>query len=190
MEESVTPNAVVNEVENTTEGHEILNVTYQNVIRKLIADGAKRLNSCRIKNVNVAEMDNYTRVSFTLSNPVIGYVSNDNGITYQKGETNVIFVSLYAIVAAIKEDDELSWMANRLLEKPDILNLLLNGSCIDILQQEVPANTEFANPFSNKITPDVQMYDHDIIVNHVIGFKLGKVGQKMADKLADKMLGF
>ena len=44
---------------------------------------------------------------------------------------------LYAIVGALKEDEELGWMANALLENPQALNLIFNGSTVDILQQEV-----------------------------------------------------
>lgn len=165
-----------------------VNVNYQNTIKKLIASGCKRINSNRIKNVNFTEKDNYTMVSFTLSNNVKGYVSKDNGMTFELGETNVIFTSLYAIVGALKEDEDLGWMGNALLSNPQALNLIFNGSNVDILQQEVSAGEEFVNPFSSN--PEPQVYDHDIIINHIIGFKLGKVGNKMADRLADKLMGF
>lgn len=164
--------------------------TYQNAIKNLILNGAKKLNNIRIKNVNFSEKDNYTMVSFTLSNPIRGYVSNDNGNSYEEGMTNTIFTSLYAIVGALKEDDELSWMANALLENPKALNLIFNGSTIDIIQQDIPAGEEFINPFSTRMDPEVQVYDHNLIINHIIKFKLSKVGLRMADKLADKLFGF
>lgn len=164
--------------------------TYQDAIKNLILNGAKKLNNIRIKNVNFSEKDNYTMVSFTLSNPIRGYVSNDNGNSYEEGMTNTIFTSLYAIVGALKEDDELSWMANALLENPKALNLIFNGSTIDIIQQDIPAGEEFINPFSTRMDPEVQVYDHNLIINHIIKFKLSKVGLRMADKLADKLFGF
>ena len=86
--------------------------------------------------------------------------------------------------------EELSWMGNALVENPQVLNLILNGSTVDIIQQEISAGTEFTNPFSTRSDADVQVYDHDIILNHCIKFKLGKTGEKMADKLADKLMGF
>lgn len=179
---------VENVVENAS--NEMLNVSYQNCIKKMIAAGCKRINSVRVKNVNFTEKDNYTMISFTLSSPIRGFVSNDNGITYQEGMTNTLFTSLYAITGALKEDDELGWMANALLDNPQALNLIFNGSTVDIIQQEVSAGVEFTNPFSTRSDAPVQVYDHDVIINHIIRFKLGKTGEKMAARLADKLMGF
>lgn len=198
MTKNVNPNDVAKKVVDDSidvvnNGDEVLNeesVSYKNIIKKLIASGCKRINSARIKNVNYTEKDNYTMISFTLGTNIDGYISKDNGVTYELGKTNILFTSLFAVVGAMKEDEELSWMANALLENPQVLNLILNGATVDILQQEIPAGVEFSNPFSTKENPDTSVYDHDIIVNHVIGFTLGKVGQKMADRLADKLMGF
>lgn len=177
--------------EDEVRGNEQVNgVNYKNTIKKLVANGCKRINSVRIKNVNFTEKDDYTMISFTLDSNIAGYVSDDDGITYHQGETNTLFTSLFAITGAFKEDEELSWMANHLLKNPNIINLILNGATVDILQQEISAGEEFVNPFTTKRDPEPRVYDHDIIINHVISFKLGKMGEKMADKLADKLLGF
>lgn len=191
-ENAATVEQVNVQVENGAENasNEMVNVSYQNCIKKLIAAGCKRINSVRIKNVNFTEKDNYTMISFTLSTPIRGFVSNDNGVTYQEGMTNILFTSLYAIVGAVKEDDELGWMANALLDNPQALNLIFNGSNIDILQQEIVAGEQFTNPFSTRNDAIVQVYDHDVIINHIIGFKLGKTGEKMAARFADKLMGF
>ena len=191
-ENAATVEQVNVQVENGAENasNEMINVSYQNCIKKLIAAGCKRINSIRIKNVNFTEKDNYTMISFTLSTPIRGFVSNDNGIIYQEGMTNTLFTSLYAIVGAIKEDDELGWMANALLDNPQALNLIFNGGSIDILQQEIVAGEQFTNPFSTRNDTTVQVYDHDVIINHIIGFKLGKTGEKMAARFADKLMGF
>lgn len=188
VSEGVVTNPVeenVNEVNNTSE-----NVSYKNIIKKLIASGCKRINSVRVKNVNFTEKDNYTMISLTLNTTIRGFISKDGGITYEEGQTNVVFTSLYAIVGALKEDEELGWMGNALLENPQALNLIFNGSTVDILQQEVAAGEEFKNPFSTNEDIEPQVYDHDLIINHILGFKLGKVGMKMADRLADKLMGF
>jgi hypothetical protein len=188
VSEGVVTNSVrenVNEVDNASN-----NVLYQNIIKKLIASGCKRINSVRIKNVNFTEKDNYTMISFTLATDIRGFVSKDGGVTYEEGQTNTVFTSLYAIVGALKEDEELGWMANALLENPQALNLIFNNSTVDILQQEVSAGEEFRNPFSTREDIESQVYDHNLIINHILGFKLGKVGMKMADRLADKLMGF
>lgn len=184
QEKETTVSPVENAVDNAAE------VGYLNTIKKLIASGCKRINNVRIKNVNCAEKDNYTMISLTLASQVKGFVSDDGGVTYKEGMTNVIFTSLYAIVGAMKEDEELGWMGNALLEHPEALNLILNGSTVDILQQDVAAGEEFINAFSSRSDVEPTVFDHDVIINHIVGFKLGKVGQKMSDKLADKLLGF
>lgn len=186
--ENLIENPVENPVENPE--NETVDVSYKNIIKKLIASGCKRINSIRIKNVNFTEKDNYTMISFTLASSIRGFVSNDGGTTYEEGMTNTVFTSLYAIVGALKEDEELGWMANALLENPQALNLIFNGSTVDILQQEIAAGEEFKNPFSTRTDIESQVYDHNLIINHIIGFKLGKVGMKMADRLADKLMGF
>lgn len=191
-ENAATVEQVNVQVENGAENasNEMINVSYQNCIKKLIAAGCKRINSVRVKNVNFTKKDNYTMISFTLSTPIRGFVSNDNGVTYQEGMTNTLFTSLYAIVGALKEDDELGWMANALLDNSQALNLIFNGGSIDILQQEIAAGEQFTNPFSTRNDAIVQVYDHDVIINHIIGFKLGKTGEKMAARFADKLMGF
>jgi len=165
-------------------------VGYQNIIKKLIASGCKRVNSVRVKNVNFTQKDNYNMVSFTLASPVRGYVTKDEGNSYEIGLTTTIFTSLFAIVGAIKEDENLGWMGNALLENPQALNLILNGSSIDVLQQEVAAGEEYFNPFSTKEDADSRVYDHNIIINNVVSFKLGESGKAMANRLADKLMGF
>lgn len=165
------------------------NVDYRNIIKHLIASGCKRIESNKIKNVNFTEKDNYTMISFTLIKPIRGFVSEDGGITYKEGLTNVVFTSSYAIAGAFKEDEELGWMANSILENPKALNLILNGATIDIIQQEFAAGEEIVNPFSSKESVSGP-YDHDVIINHIVGYKLSKVGQRMSDRLADKCLGF
>ena len=70
------------QVENGAENasNEMVNVSYQNCIKKLIAAGCKRINSVRIKNVNFTDKDNYTMVSFTLSNPIRGFIFSLPGL--------------------------------------------------------------------------------------------------------------
>lgn len=192
-QEIKTTEEVVNETVETVNVSVTENMAnasqYKNIVKELIARGCKKLSNCRIKNVNFTEKDSYTMVSFTLASPVRGYVSNGNG-EYVLGQTNTIFTSLYAIVGAIKEDENMAWMANALLQNPSALNLILNGANVDILQQDVISGEMYVNPFSSKTEEEGVPYDHDLIINHVIGFKLSKTGERMADKLADKLLGF
>lgn len=165
-------------------------VTYHNIIKKLMASGAKRINSVQIKNVNATDKDNYTMVSFTLTTKVPGPVRDEATDSWSMGLTNTIYTSLYAIVGAIKEDENLSWLGSALLERPAALGLIFAGAKIDILQQEFAQGEEIVNPFSTRDDAEARVYDHDTIINNIIGFNLGTTGARMADKLADKLLGF
>lgn len=162
--------------------------SYANICKQLIAGGCKRINGVKIKNLNVTEKEDYVMVSLTLNNTIRGFISEDGGVTYKEGETKVLFTSLYAIVGALKENEDLAWMANALIQHPNALNLVLNGATIDIIQQDVPAGVVYHNPFSS--TSNETSFDHDIIINYVVSITLGKTGERMADKLADKMFGF
>lgn len=167
---------------------EVNQSNYQEAIKTLLASGAKRINGLKIKNVNFTEKENYDMVSFTLTSKIRGFVSDDNGNTYKEGMTNTVFTSMYAIVGAMKEDEELSWMANYLLEHPKALPVIFNGATIDIIQKDVKEGEEYRNVFSTKDNVDSVTFDHNVIINNVIKFKLGKAGQIGASRLMDKML--
>jgi hypothetical protein len=189
MEEQVVAGSEVpaqlNEVSTVADA-----TTYNNIIKALLASGAKRINGVRIKNVNTTAKENHTMVSFTLTNQVRGYVSEDNGTTYKLGMTNTIYTSVYAIAGALKEDDELAFMANAIIENPKILTMLLSGAVVDLIQQEVVAGEEYRNPFSTRSDAEPSVYDHDIIINNIIRFKIGTTGREVRTRLIDKTLGF
>lgn len=186
VEQEVPQAAVQNEVVETSNGEK----TIKDIIKELMARGCKRVNDVTVKNVVVEEFDNYVRATLVTREALDAYVSDDNGVTYHKGKSNNLFSSTFAIAGAMKEDEELSWMANSIIEHPNVLNLILNGSKIDIIIEEVPKGAEYINPFTTKSNPEPTTFDNDTIVKYVVGIKLGKSGQRMADKLADKLMGF
>lgn len=190
MEENVKRAEVVANEATPANDEILVNVSYANVLKKLLAEGCKRVNGIRVKNVNVTEKDNYTMISLSLGTAIAGYVSKDNGVTYEKGNVNTLFTSTFAIAGAMKEDEDMAWMANAINAHPEALTLILNGGTVDIIQQEVPAGTEYVNPFTTRTDVEPSVYDHDIVINYIVGFHLGKTGMRMADKLADKLLGF
>lgn len=186
VEQEVPQATVQNEVIETSNDER----TIKDIIKELMAKGCKRVNDVTIKNVVVEEFDNYVRATLVTREALDAYVSDDNGATYHKGKSNNLFSSTFAIAGAMKEDEELSWMANSIIEHPNVLNLILNGSKIDVIIEEVPKGVEYINPFTTKTNPEPTTFDNDTIVKYVVGIKLGKSGQKMADKLADKLMGF
>lgn len=186
VEQEVPQATVQNEVNETSNGEK----TIKDIIKELMAKGCKRVNDVTVKNVVVEEFDNYVRATLVTREALDAYVSDDNGTTYYKGKSNNLFSSTFAIAGTMKEDEELSWMANSIIEHPNVLNLILNGSKIDVIIEEVPKGVEYINPFTTKTNPEPTTFDNDTIVKYVVGIKLGKSGQKMADKLADKLMGF
>lgn len=164
---------------------EVSSTDYREIVKSLIAGGAKRINKLKIKNVTPAEQENYVRVGISLIPSVKGYDSNGEEV-----ETNVIFTSLFALVAIIRENEELAWMGNTLIEKPNLLPLIMCGAEIDILQRHYDSGVEIFNPYSHNKEQTPSVYDHPIYINDVIEIRLSKTGQKMVDKLADKLMGF
>lgn len=173
---------------------EAKNSDYNKIIKNLVADGAKRLNGLKVKNVNFTDMSDqgkdYIMVSFTLCNKVPGYVMDEETNTFKEGLTNIVYTSLYAIAGAIKEDENIAWLANHLLNNPQILPLLFAGSTVDVIQQNIPAGKEYKNPFTTRENVEPQVFDHNTIINNVIKFNLGKSGNIAASRLMDKLLGF
>lgn len=178
---------VVN-VESTNETASAVPNKYKAAIKELIEAGGKRINGIKVKNSIATEKDNYVMISFTLGQDVDGYAADANGI-FAPAERNIIFSSLFAICGMLKENDDLSWISNHLLTHPNIINMLFNGGTIDIIQLPVIAGQPYHNPFSTRKDNET-VFDHDTIINHIINVKFGKTGQKVADKLMDKLLGF
>ncbi len=165
------------------------NGDFTNIVKSILTSGGVKLPINKIKNVNFEEIDNYVRLSFTLCNKVPAFVMQEDG-SYKEGVHNVIFSSTFAIGGLFKEYEDYSWLAKHIVEKPQILNLILNGAEIRIVQQKISAGESYINPFTTKIDRIPTIFEHDTIINHIVEIKLGKTGMKMADKFADKLLGF
>ncbi len=154
------------------------------VISELRKNGAELVTNVIVKNVNVKDMDVYTRVSLTLNKNVKQYVVNENG-DYELGENNVIFVSTYSIGALLANDEDIAFAKNTLMKAPDLLTMVLSYAKIDILLEPVTEGVEYTNPFSDK--GDTKVIEHNSIYCHIVSIELGKKGQKIIEKLEDKM---
>lgn len=188
METKINQTAVEEQVQEnvTNNGAE----SYDKIIRKLIATGSKRINGLKIKNVNFSEEDNYIRVSFTINQKIAGMIIDEETGEYKEGVSSTIFTSTYALAGMLKEDENLGWLANTIIENPTCLNVIFNGATIDVLSTPVEANTTYKNPFSTRDDSSVTEFDHKTYINNVIKIKLSPNGQRMADILAVKMMGF
>ena len=61
---------------------------------------------------------------------------------------------------------------------------------VDVIQHTIKAGVPYKNPFSTREDATETTFDHDTIINYVVGFSYGKTGAKFADVLAVKMMGF
>ena len=157
------------------------------VIAQLLKNGSKMVKDLQVKNVTVAPQENYVRLGLTLNTPVEGMVTNDNGVTYEKGETKVIFVSLFSITSLLKDNDDAAFAANHLTQHPEAMSVILSRAKIDIIQEPVTAGQEYKNPWSDNA--EATVFDHKTIVTHVTDVKLSEFAIRKLDRLADSLLG-
>lgn len=157
------------------------------IIAELLKNGGKSMKDLKVKNVTVTRCENYVRLGITLDKPVMGMVTKDNGVTYEEGETNIIFVSLYSITSLLKDNDDAAFAANHLVEHPDAMSIVLSRASLNIIQETVEAGTEYKNPWSTNA--EATVFDHKTIITHVIDVKLSEFAIRKLDRLADSLLG-
>ena len=157
------------------------------IIAELLKNGGKSVKDLKVKNVTVTRCENYVRLGITLDKPVTGMITKDNGVTYEEGETNVIFVSLYSITLLLKDDDNAAFAVNHLVEHPDSMSIVLSRATLNITQETVEAGTEYKNPWSNNA--EATIFDHKTIITHVTDVTLSDFAIRKLDKLADSLLG-
>lgn len=157
----------------------------KDAVSTLLKNGAKRVENIVVNNVRVTPLEEYTRIALTLDKPVAGYGLGEDGI-YARGETNVIFVSLFSIANLLKESDEFAWAVNAIVNNPNSLQVILSRAKVTLLQEDVPAGQVRVNPFTEK--EDEHVPDHDAIFNHIVDVKLGNMGEIGLEKMLDKLL--
>lgn len=189
MSKKVNQTEVQQEVEQVEEqNNELVVKSTKEIVKHLIAAGATRITNVQVKNVNVEPIGDYHRVSLTLTSPIPGFVSDDNGATYKKGVTTIMFSTNWAIAGCLREDEDYAWLGTHVSLKPNSLKVLLSGAKIDILQQVIGAGEEYKNPFTTRKDPDSKVYDHETIINNIIGIKFSKTGERAANNIMDHLL--
>ena len=157
------------------------------IIAELLKNGGVSIKDLKVKNVTVTRCENYVRLGITLDRPVKGMVTKDNGVTYEEGETNVIFVSLYSITSLLKDNDDAAFAANHLVEHPEAMSIVLSRASLNIIQEIVEAGTEYKNPWSTNA--EATVFDHKTIITHVTDVTLSDFAVRKLDRLADSLLG-
>ena len=95
-----------------------------------------------VRNINVTECETYNSVAITLDKPVKAMVAQEDG-SYVEGESNIIFVGNYSIVGALRENEDVAFAGNQLIQHPKALNVVLSGAKINIIQEAVTAGQEY-----------------------------------------------
>ena len=158
------------------------------VVKSLLAGGAKKVSDIKVTNVTVKALNTYVRVALTLDKNVEGYILNAEDGTYSAGEVKVIFVSLYSLLSMLKQNEDTAFAANHVANHPETIALILSGARIDVIQQPVAAGEEYRSPWSDRDDVEATVFEHDTIINHVVSIEVSKFGEKALDKLMDKML--
>lgn len=158
------------------------------IIDSIVNNGGIVVKNLGVKNVTITPQESYIRVALTLDRAVKGMVSKDGGVTYEEGETNVIFVSAFSIASILKENDDASFAVNHILQHPEALSVILSRAKINIIQQHVVAGEEYTNPWSSN-ADNKTVFQHDTIINHLTDIELSEFSVRKLDRLADGMLG-
>lgn len=157
------------------------------IIDSIVKNGGIVVKNLGVKNVTITPQESYVRVGLTLDRAVKGMVSKD-GVTYEEGETNVIFISAFSIASILKENDDASFAVNHILQHPEALSVILSRAKINIIQQSVVAGEEYVNPWSTN-ADNKTVFQHDTIINHITDIELSEFSVRKLDRLADGMLG-
>lgn len=180
-----------NNAENTANDNNGVNVskikTNKQVVAELLAKGCAKITNLRVRSSIVTPKDNYVMVSLSLEHGIPGYVSDADGV-FTKGETATVFASSYSIASVLKDSDETAWAANQLIQNPKGLEVILAGSKIDIVQEEVAADEIYKNPFASSDSEGSAL-GHDTIINHVVKIEICPKAKQMLNMLAMNMMG-
>ena len=192
--EIANENPVVNEVigggepTNEDKGVVVSKIkTNKQVVAELLAKGCTKIAGLRVRSSIVTPKDNYVMVSLSLERGIPGYVSDADGV-FTKGETATVFTSSYSIASVLKDSDETAWAANQLIQNPKGLEVILAGSKIDIVQEEVAADEIYKNPFASSNSEGAAL-GHDTIINHVVKIEICPKAKQMLNMLAMNMMG-
>jgi len=148
-----------------------------------------------VKTAKITVKDNYVQVALTLKDAIkrlvteTTYGSNGVPTVETREETSTVcFTSTFAIAAMFKDDDEVAFLGNYVVEHPTALEILLVGANVDIIQQHVDAHTDYVNPFTTVEDATPHQFDNETYINHIAELKLSKFGEKAVDKIAEKLL--
>lgn len=141
--------------------------SYEQIVNNLIKQPDNiYYRNVKVKTAKVTKKDEYFMVSLSVVKDLRAMVANTDG-TFVEGSRNIIFTTNYTLGGVIKNTDNISWIANRLVENADVFEAVLAGSRIDIINEPIHAGDEYVNPFSSRREGTV--FEHDTFINHIVG---------------------
>lgn len=179
---------VVDNTVETTSEEQSADRSFKNICNEIVANGGTRIRGIKVRSCKITEQENYTMVSLTLERKVKGYRANEDTGIFEESETNVIFSSTYSLASVLKNNEDLAFCANSLVESPKGFEVVLSGATIDIIQQPVAADELYKNPFSTSGSEGISL-GHDTIINHVVNIVPCKRAMMVLDKVALSMFG-
>ena len=162
--------------------------SFKDICNEIVANGGTRIRGVKVRSCKITEQDNYTMISLTLERKVKGYRTDETTGIFEEGETNVIFTSSYSLASVLKNNEDLAFCANSLVENPRGFEVVMSGATIDVIQQPVAADELYKNPFSSSNAEGVAL-GHDTIINHIVDIKPSNRALAVLDRMALAMLG-
>lgn len=185
-ETKVAPEAPV--AEEVVNASVTANNSFEAIVAKLSAN--KENTTCRglkVRNVVVnLDDEEYPRITLVLNQEVNGY--NLEGEKYVLGKTKNVFTTAFNIAGVLKENEDTAMLGNYIVRNPKVAENLLSGATINLVQIPVKKGEEYRNPFTTKADAEAYVSDHDWISNCVTAIKLGVIGNKVIDKLLDRIV--
>lgn len=158
------------------------------IVARLVKDGATKFEKCKVTSCSITQMEDYTRVNIGIDKKVKALVT-EGGVTSEK-EVDAVFPTVFSINGALRENEDVSAILSHLRDNPTAYPILLVGATLDVVQEKVPANTEWRNPFANNADDaSVKKFDEDKIISHVVNIRLTDKAKTRVEKIEDKLLG-
>ena len=163
---------------------------YEQVISKLLQkEECTLFEGLYVTGVSVRnDNDTDPRLSFQLDTKIPAYKSHDNGITFFPGESATVYSTIKAISFMLRFDEQKMWLANHIQTHPNAIIPIFTGGTVDIIQQQVKKGNSFLYEFS--LSPHEIVIDHDTIINYIVRCSFNDTGQRFANIVAIKLLGY
>ena len=178
--------------ENAVEAKQAVMLTYAEAVAATIADNGKEFKNVHVTRASYAkrEEDGHEIITLTTDTPLARYVADpENPDVFTKQMSRTFVVSLFSFVAVMSQMEDAQVLAGRIAKKPVLIESLIPGSTISIVQREVKADTPFTNFFNGREAT----LEHDAIVTDVTKIELSKFAVELLSdyrkSLAAQLMG-